>query len=76
MLGLFVNTLTGDEKYSRHNRENFPPQIEMIFCRNPKPFCTFYIPFMTSTSNFEYFEKKSESHSLSVSEIIDFEGGQ
>ena len=28
ILGLFVNTLTADVKYSRLNRQNFPQQID------------------------------------------------
>ena len=28
MLGLLINTLTADDKYSRCNRENFPQQFQ------------------------------------------------
>ena len=41
----------------------------------PKIFSLFFIASMKSTSNSEYFEKKDQSHSLSITEIIDCETG-
>ena len=35
----------------------------------------FFIPFLKSTLNLEYFEKKDKSHSLSITEIINCETG-
>ena len=35
----------------------------------------FFIAFLKSTLNFEYFERKDQSHSLSISEIINCERG-
>ena len=35
----------------------------------------FFIAFLKSTSSFKYFEKKGESHCLSISEFIDSERG-
>ena len=40
-----------------------------------KTFSEFCIASMKSTLNSEYFEKKDESHSLSITEIIDCETG-
>ena len=40
-----------------------------------KTFSGFFIASMKSTLNFEYFEKKDKSHSLSFTEIIDCETG-
>ena len=57
MLGLFVNTLTDDDKYSRDNRENFPKQVQMQLSQKEKTFIGFFIAFLNSKSNFEYFEK-------------------
>ena len=37
----------------------------------PKTFSEFSIASMKSTLNSEYFEKKDQSHSLSITEIID-----
>ena len=41
----------------------------------PKTFSLFFIASIKSTLNSEYFEKKDQSHSLSISEIIDCETG-
>ena len=41
----------------------------------PKTFSLFFIASMKSTLNSEYFDKKHESHSLSITEIIDCETG-
>ena len=41
----------------------------------PKTFYGFFIASMKSTLNSEYFEKKDQSHSLSITEIIDREPG-
>ena len=41
----------------------------------PKTFSQFFIASMKSTLNSEYFEKKDQSHSLSITEIIDCEAG-
>ena len=42
----------------------------------PKTFSEFTIASMKSTLNSEYFEKKDQSHSLSITEIIDREPGR
>ena len=42
---------------------------------NPKTFSQFCIASMKSTLNSESFEKKDQSHSLSITEIIDCETG-
>ena len=75
MLGLFVNTLTVHDKYSPQNKRNFPQQIQKQLSQKPKTFSQISIAFLTSTSNFEYFEKTDLSHSLSISEIIESERG-
>ena len=41
----------------------------------PKTFSVFCIASMKSTLNSEYSEKKDQSHSLSITEIIDCETG-
>ena len=35
----------------------------------------FFITFLKSTLNLEYFQKKDQSHSLSIIEIINYETG-
>ena len=41
----------------------------------PKTFSDFFIASMKSTLNSEYFETKDQSHSLSITELIDCETG-
>ena len=41
----------------------------------PKTFSRFFIASMKCTLNSEYFEKKDQSQSLSITEIIDCETG-
>ena len=41
----------------------------------PKTFSEFCFASMKSRLNSEYFEKKDQSHSLSITEIIDCETG-
>ena len=38
-----------------------------------KTFSGFFIAFLKYALNLEYFEKKDQSHSLSITEIINFE---
>ena len=47
----------------------------MQISTKPKTFSRFFIVSMKSTLNSEYFEKKDQSHSLSITEIIDCETG-
>ena len=75
LLGQFVNTLTSDYKYSRENLEKLWEQVPKRISRKAEPFSGFYIAFLKSTLNFQYFEKKDQSHSLSINEIINCETG-
>ena len=60
--------LTADE-YSRSNRENLPLPIQMQLSKKLNAFCQFFIAFLKSKLNFEHFERKESS--LSISKIID-----
>ena len=75
ILGLFVNTLTAEYKYSRRNMQTFTQQVQTPLSLKQKTFSEFFIAFMKSTWNGEHFEKKRESSSLSISEIIDSKRG-
>ena len=66
MSGLSVNILTADDKYSVLNRENLPQLMEMQLSKNQKAFSKFFVTFLKSRSNFEYFEETSEPHSWCV----------
>ena len=67
--------MTTDDQISRRNRNNLETQIQMQLSQEPKRFSHFFVVFLKSAPNFEYFEQKKESHSLSISEMIDSERG-
>ena len=58
ILGLFLNTMTTDDKISRWKRDNFVQKIQMQLSQEPKAISLFFFPFLKSRSNFEYFGKK------------------
>ena len=45
----------------------------MMISRKRKTFSEFVIAFLKSTLNLEYFERKDQSQSSSITEIINFE---
>ena len=63
ILGMFVNTLTGDGKYPVQGCENLQLPIQMQFSENWYSFSEFFIAFLESTSNFKHFEKRDDCHS-------------
>ena len=73
VLGQFVNTLTADYQYSRQNRENLWQQVSRQISRKVNSFSEFFIAFVKSTLNLEYFKQKDQSQSLSITEIINCE---
>ena len=58
ILRLFVNTLTGDDKYSHLSRDNSVQTIQMHLSQKRKYFSEFFWKFFKSTSNFQNFQKK------------------
>ena len=50
-------------------------QVQTPLSLKQKTFAQFFIAFLKSTQNGEHFEKKGESSSLSISEIIDTKRG-
>ena len=75
MLGLFVNTLTAEYTYSRRNMQTFTQQVQTPLSSKQKTFSWFFIAFLKSILNGEHFQKKRESSSLTISEIIDSKRG-
>ena len=73
MLRLFVNTLTGDDKYSSSNIQNLPQQFETPLFLKQNTFCQFSFAFLKCEWNLEHFQKKDEYPSLIISEILDSE---
>ena len=64
VLGQFVNTMT-----AVYNLENLTQQVLTQISLKPKSFSWFFIALMKVTLNLEYFEKKDQSHHLSITEI-------
>ena len=62
-LGMFVNTLTADDKYSFFNRDNLRQPIQMRSSQQQKTFSQFVPGFLNSTLNLEHFQKKDDPHS-------------
>ena len=75
VLGQFAKTSTVHYKYSRYDLENLQHQFQMQISPKPKTFSEYFIASMKFTLNSEYFEKKDQSHSVSITEIIDCETG-
>ena len=75
ILGLFVNKLTAEYKNSRRNMQTFAQQVQTPLSLKQKIYSGFFISFLKSTWNVEQFQKKGESSSLSISEIIHSKGG-
>ena len=76
ILGLFVNTLTDDGKYSLLYRENLTEPIQILLSQKRKIFSEFFLAFLKSTLNFEDFQKKDDPHSRSISQITVSEKGE
>ena len=75
ILGLFVNTLTAEYTYSGRNMQTLTQQVKTPLSLKQKTFSGFFIAFLKSIWNGEDFQKKGESSSLSISEIIDSKRG-
>ena len=56
--GLFLNTLTDDDKYSLLYRDNLTQPIQIRLSEKQKTFSDFFSAFLKSTLNFEHFPKK------------------
>ena len=67
--------LTAESTYSLRNMQTLTQQVQTPLSLKQKPFSGFFIPFLKSTWDGEHFQKKGESSSLSISEIIDSKRG-
>ena len=52
ILGLFVNTLTDDDKYSLLYRDNLMQQIQILLSQKPKTFSKLSSEILKPTLNF------------------------
>ena len=73
ILGLIVNRLTADDKYSRRNIQNLTQELQTAISQKQKTFSRIFITYLKSITNSEAFAKMVESASLSICEIIDAE---
>ena len=69
ILGLFLNTLTDDGKYSLLYRDNLTQQIQILLSQKPKTFSKLSSEILKPTLNFEHFQKKDDSHTRCISQI-------
>ena len=60
--GLFVNTLTADEKYSLLNRDKLLQYFQMQLSQNQKVFSQFLLTFCRFRLHFKDFQKKYDPH--------------
>ena len=58
ILGLFVNTLSEDDKYCLLYGDNLAQPIQILLSQKQKTFSQFGSAFLKSTLNFEHFQKK------------------
>ena len=56
--GLFLNTVTDDDKYCLLYRDNLTQPIQILLSQKQKTFSQFFSAFLKSTLNFEHFQKK------------------
>ena len=59
ILGLFVQTLNSDDKYSLCSWKNLLQPIQMQLFQTQKTLSEFFAAYLKSTSNFEHFGKKT-----------------
>ena len=62
ILGVFVNTLTADDKYPVQDYVNLQIRIQMHLCGKRKTFCRFFVAIVESTSTFKHFKRKEDRH--------------
>ena len=67
--------MTAEYTYSGRNMQTLTQQVQKKLSLKQKIFSQFFIAFLKSTWNGENFQKKGESSSLTISEIIDSKKG-
>ena len=58
ILGLFVNTLSEDDRYFLLYKDNLLQPIQILLSQKQKTFSRFFSPFLKSTLNSEHLQKK------------------
>ena len=67
--------MTAEYTYSRRNMQTFTQKVQTPLSLKQMAFSGFFIAFVKCTWNGEHFEKKGESSSLIITEIIDYKKG-
>ena len=62
ILGLVVDTLTADDKYSVLNRDNLTQHIQMQLSQKQKTFFQCFYAVFKSKLTFENFQRKGDRH--------------
>ena len=75
VLKLFLQALTGCDKYTLRNRENLKQPFQMPLSQKQEIFSRLFFAFLKARLNFERFPKKEQPHSWLISEIKDAEKG-
>ena len=75
-LGLFVNTLTDDGKYSLLYRDNLTQPMQILLSQKPKTFSQLSSEILRAILNFEHFHKKDNADSRCISQITVSEKGE
>ena len=58
ILGLIVNRLTADDRYSRPNIENLTQELQTAISQKQKTFSGIFITYLNSITNSEAFAKR------------------
>ena len=67
---LFVNTLTPDDKYSRHNIQIFWQELQTPLSQEGNLFLNFVLHFWNLHETYNILKKKEEYLSLIITEIF------
>ena len=62
ILGLFLNTLTVDDKHYMLNRDNLKQPIQLQFSHKQKNSSQFFFAFLKSILNYKHLPKKDDRH--------------
>ena len=62
ILGLFLNTLTVDDKHYMLNRDNLTQPIQLQLSQKQKTFSQFFFAFSKSILNYKDLPKKDDPH--------------
>ena len=73
VLGLFVNTVTADDKYFLLTRNNLLEDLQMHISRKKNLFLNFFLRFQNLDPTFTISEKKGDPHGRCIFEHTDSE---